>query len=421
MRTWKKAVSVTLAVCMLTGLGGCSFDFQKENGEAATEVLSDVEEESKERADKGEKEDVTPEGTVVSGGATDTGTDLTGDEMQEPEERMKVKGIYVSGPVAGSYLMDELITLIDETELNTMVIDVKSDEGYITFDMNLEQVKKMDACISYIPDIDALMKKLKEHGIYTIARIVCFKDPYLAEYEPELALKKPDGTPITDAYGLAWVNPYKEGVWEYINDVAVAASDAGFDEIQFDYVRFPIGSDADEADYGVDRENYTRSQGLTDFFEYTSERLHSESIVFGADLFGTVIGNPTDMEQTGQDYAKLAQMADVLSPMIYPSHYGPGVFNLDVPDAYPYETIYGALEMSNEELKDIPQDSRGVVRPWLQCFTASWIEGHIEYGTKQIKKQIQAVYDTGHEEWILWNSSCRYPKRAFVVKETVMQ
>lgn len=324
------------------------------------------------------------------------------------EERVKVRGIYVTGPKAGSASMEDLIALVDGTELNTMVIDVKNDEGNITYQMDLESAQNMGACISYISDMEELMSTLKEHNIYTIARIVCFKDPYLAENRPDLALRKPDGTAVTDAYGLAWVNPYKEGVWEYLTDVAQAAVEMGFDEVQFDYVRFPIGSDADAADYGVDVESCPKEQAITGFLQYASERLHEKGAVVTADVFGTIIGSETDVEKVGQNYVTLGSTVDVLSPMVYPSHYSNHVFGLDVPDAHPYEAVSGALQLSVEELSVVPERERAVVRPWLQAFTATWVTGHISYEGEEVREQIQAVYDAGYEEWILWNATNRY-------------
>ena len=211
--------------------------------------------------------------------------------------------------------------------------------------------------------MESLMATLKEHGIYTIARIVCFKDPYLAQNYPDLALKKADGTPLTDAYGLAWVNPCKEEVWEYLTEVAAAAADAGFDEIQYDYMRFPIGSDADAADYGIAMESGTKEQMITDFLTYSSEKLHEKGIVVTADVFGTIIGNDVDIERVGQDYTALAGTVDVLSPMVYPSHYGTGVYGYRVPDAEPYGIVLAALNDSAGELLALEEADRAIVRP----------------------------------------------------------
>lgn len=330
---------------------------------------------------------------------------------------VKVKGIYVTGPIAGNAAFQDLLALVDETELNAMVIDVKNDEGKVTWKMDLECAQSIGACTPYIPDIEKFMKDIKTHQVYTIARIVCFKDPYLAEGRPELALKKADGTAVTDANGMAWVNPYKEDVWEYLADVAEKAAEAGFDEVQFDYVRFPIGSDADAADYGVDMDANTKQQAVSGFLNYAVQRLHEKNIVVTADVFGTIIGSRTDVERVGQDYKSLGECVDVLSPMVYPSHYGSHVFGLEVPDAEPYKTVLAALEGSKEELEEIPEEDRAVVRPWLQAFTATWVKGHISYDGEEIRQQIQAVYDAGYDEWILWNAVNRYSAEG-LLKET---
>ncbi|MGN0326891.1 MAG: putative glycoside hydrolase [Lachnospiraceae bacterium] len=329
------------------------------------------------------------------------------EQLSWKEDHVKVHGIYVTGPMAGSSGMENLITLLDETELNTMVIDVKDDFGNITYDMNLSSVQELGNCIKYIRNMEDLLATLKEHDIYTIARIVCFKDNCLAMGRPELALKTSDGTYVTDSNGICWVNPYSEEVWAYLTEIAKEALAIGFDEVQFDYVRFPVGNVANAADYGVDMQNYPKEQAIASFLSYVKEQLGDHAVV-GADLFGTVIGNEVDMERVGQDYKTLGEIVDVLCPMVYPSHYANGVFGLSVPDAYPYETVLGALNNSVIELSEIENEKCAVVRPWLQSFTATWVDGSISYGGEQIRAQIQAVYDAGYDEWILWNASNRY-------------
>lgn len=320
---------------------------------------------------------------------------------------IKVKGIYITGAMAGTKHMKGLVELVETTEMNAIVLDIKNDGGNVTYKINYPQAEEIGACVRYVKDMPALLKELHEKGIYVIGRIVCFKDPILARKRPDLALCQPDSTPVTDGKGNPWVNPFKKGVWEYICGLAEQASLDGFDEIQFDYVRFPIGASANKAVYGVDLKTYSREQGLTDFFSYVEKRLHGKKIIFGADLFGTVIGSNIDRDKTGQDYVKIASMTDNICPMIYPSHYASKTFGLEVPDAHPYTTIKKALELSQDQLS---KDSlpKAKVRAWLQCFTAPWVSGHINYGSAQIKQQIQAVYDAGYDEWILWNASNHY-------------
>ena len=394
-------------IVLILGMTGCGTDNELSltgTEETGIEVMATV--------------DFTEEAATGENAPDVTDGDAAGDAEQTTADRMagrtKVKGIYVTGPKAGSGGMEDLIRLVDETELNAMVIDVKNDEGNLTFRLTneeipqdipvLDRISEMQAGIRYIRDIQTMMQELKDHNIYTIARIVCFKDPILAAAQPELALTKPDGKPVTDANGLAWVNPYRQEVWEYLTELAEMAADLGFDEIQYDYVRFPVGSDADAADYGVDMEAYPKRQAIQDFLSYAGDRLHEKGCVVTADVFGTIIGSETDVQTVGQDYTALGQTVDAISPMVYPSHYANGVFGLKVPDAHPYETVSAAMQGSAEELQEIPDAER----PWLQAFTATWVPGHISYNGTQIREQIQAVYDAGYEEWILWNATNRY-------------
>jgi len=431
---------LAVGIVLILGMTGCGTD--NEIALAGTEVIgieAMAAEESTELTAIGENvpagntESATAGDTEQTGTAkeTDAASGIEGTQGQEAQlpwqeqttadrmaGRTKVKGIYVTGPKAGSGGMEDLIRLVDETELNAMVIDVKNDEGNLTFRLTneeipqdipvLDRISEMQAGIRYIRDIQTMMQELKDHNIYTIARIVCFKDPILAAAQPELALTKPDGKPVTDANGLAWVNPYRQEVWEYLTELAEMAADLGFDEIQYDYVRFPVGSDADAADYGVDMEAYPKRQAIQDFLSYAGDRLHEKGCVVTADVFGTIIGSETDVQTVGQDYTALGQTVDAISPMVYPSHYANGVFGLKVPDAHPYETVSAAMQGSAEELQSIPEAERAVVRPWLQAFTATWVPGHISYNGTQIREQIQAVYDAGYEEWILWNATNRY-------------
>ena len=396
---------LAVGIVLIFGMTGCGTD--KEITLTGTEVIGTEVIGIEATASVDSTEETTIEENVPE--------QTTADRM---EGRTKVKGIYVTGPRAGSAGMADLIRLVDETELNAMVIDVKNDEGNVTFRLTdeeitqdipvLDQISEMGAGVRYIRDIQAMMQELKEHNIYTIARIVCFKDPCLAAAQPELALTKPDGKPVTDANGLAWVNPYKQEVWEYLTELAEMAADLGFDEIQYDYVRFPVGSDADAAEYGVDMDDYPKKQAIQDFLLYAGDRLHEKGCVVTADVFGTIIGSETDVRTVGQDYTALGQTVDVISPMVYPSHYANGVFGLKVPDAHPYETVLAAMQGSKENLQSVPEEERAVVRPWLQAFTANWVKGHISYNGTQIREQIQAVYDAGYEEWILWNATNRY-------------
>ena len=336
------------------------------------------------------------------------------DTRREP---VKVKGIYVSGPTAGIAKMDDLIELVDQTELNAMVIDIKNDEGKVTYKMQSKQVLEIDAGVRYIPDIKELVAKCKEKDIYLIARIVAFRDPYLAEQKPEWAVHTKNGEIFRDKNGMAWVNPYCREVWDYLVEIASEAAQEGFDEVQFDYIRFSTDIGEEEVDYGPESENIDKIQIITEFTEYLYEQLVPQGVYVAADVFGTVIDNETDQEIVGQDYVQMAQHLDYICPMVYPSHYHNGSYGITVPDAEPYRTINAAASSSAEVLNAVPEENRAHVRMWLQSFTASWVPGHISYGPKQIREQIKGAYDAGYEEWILWNAAVNYQPDAFLTEE----
>ena len=371
--------------------------------------------------DSGEAADVedamdTVSGNTVSdeGSVSENTVDVEAVPRPEP---VKVKGIYVSGPVAGIAKMDDLIDLVDRTELNAIVIDIKNDEGRVTYKMQSEQVLEIDAGVRYIPDIDELVAKCKEKDIYLIARIVAFRDPYLAEQKPEWAVHTKDGDIFRDKNGLAWVNPYEREVWDYLVEIASQAGQAGFDEVQFDYIRFSTDVNESEVDYGPESEIVDKIEIITEFTGYAYGQLAPQGVYVAADVFGTVIDNETDQAIVGQDYVQMAQHLDYICPMVYPSHYHNGAYGITVPDAEPYRTIYAAASASVQALSVLPEENRAHVRMWLQSFTASWVNGHISYGPQQIRAQIKGAYDAGYDEWILWNAAVNYQPEAFLTDE----
>ena len=339
----------------------------------------------------------------------------------QPKKPVKVKGIYISGYMAGSQGFQSILDKIEGTEINTVVIDVKNDDGRITFAMEgAPTVKEIGAEERYIKDMDALMAELKARGLYTIARVVAFRDPYLAEKKPEWSLKNKDGSLHRDNKGLAWVNPYRQEVWDYLVEVGTEASKAGFDEIQFDYIRFATDSSMKQVVFDeADTKGRSKTEVITEFIQYAYEKLSDRDIFVSADVFGTIIGSRVDAEAVGQVYHDMAQHLDYICPMIYPSHYGDGNFGIDHPDTEPYRTILAALELSKKDLAEGRKsgEKQAIVRPWLQDFTASYLKNHISYGPKEVRAQIQAVYDAGYDEWILWSASNRYTWDGLLSKE----
>lgn len=332
-------------------------------------------------------------------------------------EAVKVRGIYISGPMAGSTeLFQNILDSAAGTEINTVVIDFKDDQGRITCPVDSPVASEIGACRPYVQDMKGLIASLKERGLYVIARVVAFRDPWLAEKKPEWSLHLADGSLYRDRQGMAWVDPYRKEVWDYLVEVGTEAKEAGFDEVQFDYIRFSTEGTMrdvvfDEAVTG----GRSKTDVITEFVKYAYENLASQGLFVSADVFGTIIGSDIDAQAVGQVYTEMAKHLDYICPMIYPSHYGPGNFGLEHPDTMPYETVLEALKKSQMVMDQAAEadghvSSQAIVRPWLQDFTASYLgEGnYIPYGYNEVQRQIQAVKDAGYDEWMLWSAANRY-------------
>lgn len=346
------------------------------------------------------------------------------------DEDFRVHGIYVTAAVAGIDRVNDLITLADETEINAFVIDIKNDFGEITYQMDTPTVQAAESVAIYIPDMEGLIAKCKEHNIYLIARIVSFKDSHLASVMPEYALHTTDGKVYRDNSGVAWLNPYEPGVWDYLMEIATEAARIGFDEVQFDYIRFSTDRRMGQVVFGDAAQNRTKIDIINDFTAYAYEKLSALPVAVSADVFGSIIDSSIDQAAVGQNYAAMAANLDVICPMLYPSHYGAGAYRIRIPDAQPYDTVFAALGASRTALGQYGGDTiysltknglplHANVRPWLQAFTATWVNGHIEYGRNEVQAQIQAVYDSGYDEWILWNASSRYDRAWFVDEDQI--
>ncbi|OZB96757.1 putative glycoside hydrolase [Paenibacillus sp. XY044] len=319
-----------------------------------------------------------------------------------------VKGIYVTAYSAGGSRMNQLLDLVDKTDLNAMVVDIKDDAGYITYKTDNATLKQMGKPQSFIPDIDQLMQRLKKHNVYPIARVVVFKDTILAKKRPDLSFKKPDGTVWENGKGDSFVNPYSKEVWDYNIAIAKEAAKLGFKEIQFDYVRFPEGFEkrADTLKYA--KNGKSRVDAVAEFVQYARKQLSPLGIRVSVDIFGYAASVPA-AEGIGQDFGKISENVDVISPMVYPSHYTTGWFGAQDPDKEPYKTIKGSMADTHKKLDPL-EDRKPIIRPWIQDFTASWLgSGHYEkYGKQQVEDQIRALKDAGVDEYLLWNASNRY-------------
>ena len=315
-----------------------------------------------------------------------------------------VKGVYL--PATHMSQLDTLIELAKETEVNAIVIDIKDDNGYLTFKSDNPALAGAVKEQPLIEDIDKVMNKLYKAGIYPIARIVSFKDNVRTKSHPEHAVTWQDGTVFSTSKGERWLNPYDKENWEYLLEISKEAINLGFKEIQFDYIRFHESMEGKDLDFPS---HQSKIDVITEFTKYMYEQLHTYGVVVSADVFGTIITSKIDAKIVGQDYAELSKYLDYICPMIYPSHYGEGSFGITYPDLYPYELILEVMQASNAVIRDIPRsERRAEVRPWLQDFTASWLGNYQEYDSEQVRAQILATYDGLGKEWLLWNGAGRY-------------
>lgn len=328
-----------------------------------------------------------------------------------------VKGLYFNTySINNPEIYNKIIALMEDTALNTVVIDIKDDWGNVTmnFDTDDEDIKysKID-----IVDPEALIEDLHSRGIYVIGRVTTFKDSIITEKHPDWGFTLDDGTLWKNGHEEAFMNPFLKEVQDYDIKIATLAAQAGFDEIQFDYVRFAEGFETfgDTLDYsrGVYENEIEMDEGekrvgaITGFVQRAREELQAYNVPISIDVFGYAL-QVRRAEGIGQDFDEMANQTDVISSMIYPSHWGSWSFDIEKPDLEPYELVKRYLDEEKEILGQL--DHPPLSRPWIQDFTASWIgEGNwMEYDGDAVQAQIDAIYDQGLNEYLIWNANSEY-------------
>ena len=319
-----------------------------------------------------------------------------------------IRGLYANAWAAGSSArMDELIGIARRTEVNALVVDIKDASGYVSHRTKVPLAHEIGATGEIrIRDLPGLLDRLEREGIYPIARIVIVKDPILAEFRPELAVNDTAGGAWVDSKGFTWMNPYSRDVWDYHIALAREVAQLGFPEIQYDYVRFP---DAPEQDLAravyVGADGRSKPEVIGDFLRYAREELDDLDVRLTADVFGVTTSARRDVG-IGQVWESFIDAVDAALPMVYPSHYWEGSFGFQVPNAHPYEIVRRALRDALERSAQV--DGAGRTIPWLQDFSL----GQPAYTSVEVRAQIQATYDAGIDEWILWNPGSRYTELA---------
>ncbi|NLJ84214.1 MAG: putative glycoside hydrolase [Halanaerobiaceae bacterium] len=320
-------------------------------------------------------------------------------ELYIPE--FYVRGVYVTGWAAGSERMNDLIELVENTILTAMVIDIKDQDGYLSYYSSVPLAQEIGANKRKISNPRALLERLHSKDIYTIARISVFKDDVLARRRRDLALRIYDSENHKIIKDPCWLDPSKKEVWEYNIMLAREAAALGFDEIQFDYVRYPaLGNGPLIA---LAPELRPKSSYINDFVKYSIEALADLDVPVSVDVFGLTTSVRGDMG-IGQNFQELCEIVDIISPMVYPSHYSEGVYGIPEPDREPYQVVYRGLL---DAQKKVNNKENFIIRPWLQDFSLK-----SRYTKEDIQAQIKAAESLGIKEWLLWNPGSRYTEEA---------
>ncbi|MBU8792094.1 putative glycoside hydrolase [Oceanobacillus caeni] len=344
---------------------------------------------------------------------------MNGEESEEYDFTYPdaVRGIYVSSKAAGSERFNSLIDLIETTDLNTMVIDVKDDYGNLSFKVDKDSPYHSVATDD-IPNPKTLMETLEKKKIYPIARVVVFKDSMLAKQRPDLSFTE-NGQVWTNKNGEAFVNPFEKEVWDYNIGVAKMAAEMGFQEIQFDYVRFPEGFEKKDEILQYSTGEYEnlkmnnvkkRVEAVSDFVAYAKEQLKDYEIDVSVDIFGYA-ATIEEAPGIGQNFSRISENVDVISSMIYPSHWSNNYFGIPIPDKEPFRLVDEYAKVENDVLGKL--DTPPISRPWIQDFEAPWLytNGKTKaYGVEEVEAQIRALYKNGINEFLLWNAGNHYTK-----------
>lgn len=353
-----------------------------------------------------------------------------------PEE---IKAVYFTGWSAGSNKkIDYLINLAEKTEINAVIIDIKDYSGNISYDIKLPEVERYKAKEIKISRLNALIKKLHDENIYVIARITIFQDPILAKNRPDLAIHSKtkcqapgakchasSSTLWLDHKKLAWIDPSAEEAWNYNIAIAKDAANRGFDELNFDYIRFASDGNLNDMIFPFWNEKIKKSEIIKNFFKKLRKEL--EGVKISADLFGLSTINNGDLG-IGQIIEDAYEYFDYVSPMIYPSHYANGFLGYKNPAQYPYEVIKYSMDSALKRL--IKHETRNInhttttndmlhvsssmiyaakLRPWLQDFNLG-----AKYTAETVQKQIKAIYDAASSTpelingWMLWDPANTY-------------
>lgn len=326
-----------------------------------------------------------------------------------------VRALYVNAWAFGGQRLSQLIDLVEGTEVNSFVIDVKDDTGYLTYRSAVATAREIGANNQLrARDVRVRLARLQARGIHPIARIVVAKDPLLAARKPEWAIRHTAGGLWYDRKGFAWVDAFQDSVWIYAAQLAAEAVDLGFAEIQYDYVRFPDEPPSRRATavFAARKQGESTRQGVAEGLAILQQRTRALGVPFTIDVFGLTTSATGDMG-IGQVWEDLVSTADAVLPMVYPSHYNRGEYGFAQPNAEPYGVIRKALQDGIRRSQKLGR-STAEIRPYLQAFTL----GAPRYGPEHVRAQIRAGEELGVTSWVLWNPRSVYERGQITPERT---
>lgn len=337
------------------------------------------------------------------------------------ETPKSVKAIYMTACAASTpSFRSNLIDLVETTELNSIVLNIKDETGKIAFDMESPELQDAVANLSNgeckITDIKELIEDLHSKNIYVIGRLPVFQDLHLTKKRPDLAVKRAsDGGVWGDRKGIRWLDAGAKEVWDYVYLIGEESYYLGFDELNFDYVRFPSDGNMKDIYYPFSEEKVMadpdlgKANVMREFFQYIGRKFKKLGVTTSVDLFGMTTTNSDDLN-IGQILEYAAPYFDYVAPMVYPSHYPPNFNGWANPNNYPYEVIKFTMDEGVKKLVNASTTPLKL-RPWLQDFDYGG-----NYDIKEVKEQIQATYDAGLTSWMLWSASNKYTKGALLAE-----
>ena len=319
-----------------------------------------------------------------------------------------IHAIYVTGWSIGTQdVRDSLIRNLKDNQFNAIVIDIKDENGQLTYDSKVQTAIDVEASKRMVSNMSSVLDELHMNGIYVIGRIVTFKDHILASSpKTVVAFREEDESVWKDYNDEQWPNPYNKNSWEYPINLAKEAAQLGFDEIQFDYVRFPLAEgNTSTIAYGFESNKKTKADIICDFLIEATKQLKPYNVKVSATIAGSATQKAGDSQNIGQDFQRMAAIVDTICPIIYPSDYANGAYDVAKPDLNPYEIVYHALKDAKTLVSDTSK-----IRPYLQDFTATWLgEGNYSNNSLEyVTEEVQAAFDNGIYGFSLWDSSNKY-------------